>query len=123
MEKTRIVLIENDEIIAQDIKDILEKNNYEVLAVLKSGTDAISAIRALKPDVAIFDVHLQNQMDGVDAVKILNSFISLPVLFITGYTDEKTLDKIHQVTVSSYLLKPFKEQELTAKIQEILKNH
>ena len=123
MKKTRILVVEDERIIAEDIKTVLQKLGYEVLDIIGSGEEAIDVSGLIKPDLVLMDVILETQMSGIEAAnEIMNKF-DIPIIFLTAYADEKTIKKATSFDFYGYLVKPFKEKELHATIQMAINKH
>lgn len=117
MSKERIYIVEDERIIAIDLQRRLERLGYQVCGISASGEEALPAIDAERPDLVLMDIVLQGAIDGIEvAVKIKKDF-NIPVIFLTAYTDMKTLERAKQANPLGYVLKPFKERELATTLE------
>lgn len=117
MGKIKIVIVEDESIIAKDIQDTLKNLGYSVPAVVSDGEKAIEAVHKYKPDIVLMDIMLKGEMSGIDAAKIIRDRFNIPVIFLTAYADEETLEKAKPSVPYGYIIKPFKEKELLATIE------
>ena len=117
MPKNKILVVEDESIVARDIRNMLIGLGYDVAGVAPSGEEAVDKARETQPDLALVDVMLQGQMSGVDAADIIYSDLNIPVVYLTAYADETTLQRAKETEPFGYLLKPFEERELQTTIE------
>jgi signal transduction histidine kinase len=121
--KEQILVVEDERIIAFDIKHCLENFGYIVPAVIAYGEQAIAKVEELQPDLVLMDMMLKGDMNGIQAAEaIINSF-NIPVIFLTAYSDESTLKKAKATQPFGYVLKPFEESQLITTIEIALNKH
>jgi two-component system, response regulator PdtaR len=113
-----VLAAEDEQIVALDLKKILIKNGLKVSAVVSSGEALIEQYKIQKPDIIISDINLKGNCSGIDAVRILNPTDNTPVIFLTGYGDKKTFEKLQEPYPCAFLIKPFDETELIKLIHE-----
>ena len=131
MSNARILVVEDERITAEDIKDGLKRLGYEVPAVVYSGEDAVRKAKELQPDLVLMDIKLEGEMDGIEAAGEIKKHFDIPVIYLTAYSDENTLERARQTDPSGYVLKepsgfvhkPFKESELHSVIELTLYRH
>ena len=116
-QKTRLIIVEDESIIAEDLKQRLRRLNYEVPAIADSGVSAIAAAESVKPDIILMDIRLRGQMDGVEAAGIIAGNLDIPVIFLTGNSDFQTMERAKVTHPYGFILKPFKDLELQAAIE------
>ncbi len=114
--KLRIVIADDETIIRIDLKNMLEALGYDVVAEAGDGLEALEAVRTHKPDLVILDVKMPN-MDGIDAARIITEEKLGPVMLLTAYYDEELIDRAKDAGVFAYLVKPFKEPDLSPNIE------
>lgn len=120
---TKILIVEDENIIAIDIKITLNKLGYSVSSIVNSGEKAIQTVDSDKPDLVLMDISLGGKIDGIDAAaKILENH-NLPVVYLTALTDEETLRRARVTEPFGYLLKPFDERALHSTIEMALYKH
>jgi putative nucleotidyltransferase with HDIG domain len=117
MAKNRILVVEDESIVARDVRNMLIGLGYEVAGVVPSGEEAVEKARETQPDLALVDVILQGEMSGVEAADIIYSHFNIPVVYLTAYADETTLQRAKETEPFGYLLKPFEERELQTTIE------
>ncbi|RMF02808.1 MAG: response regulator [Chloroflexi bacterium] len=123
MGKINILVVEDESIVALDIKSRLLNLGYNVSALVSTGEEAVLTAARLKPDVILMDVKLRGEMDGIDAAEKIKTTLDIPVIYLTAYADEITLHRAKLTESYGYLLKPFEERELTATIETALYKH
>ncbi len=120
MENARILVVEDESIVAKDIQSCLQSLGYSVPAVVSSGTEAIKKAEETNPDLVLMDIVLKGRMDGVEAAEQMRDRFHIPVIFLTAYTDEETLRRAKTTEPFGYILKPFQERELHTTIKMAL---
>jgi CheY-like chemotaxis protein len=110
--KTKIMIVEDEEIVAFDLRKTLEKLGYEVTSQASTGVDAIEKAEYEKPDVIIMDIRLKNELDGIDAAHIISFKRKIPIIYLTSFNDEEIRKRAKATQASAFLLKPFDEEKL-----------
>ncbi|MEO9870543.1 LytR/AlgR family response regulator transcription factor [Ekhidna sp.] len=108
-----LLIVEDEPLIADDIATTLEKSGYEVTAIVDNAEDAFTKISAKSPDLAILDINIEGDMDGIE----LASQLKIPFIFVTSYYDKETLDKVSMLSPSGFIVKPFNSQDLVANVE------
>lgn len=119
----RVVVAEDDAIVAADLRESLEGMGYEVPAVVGSGKDAVEAARAHTPDVVLMDVRMPGTMDGVEAARRISDELTIPVVYLSGYSDDVTVARAKQTHPFGYLVKPFDPRELKTAVEIAVYRH
>ncbi|SFM57961.1 ATP-binding response regulator [Methanolobus profundi] len=117
MTKEKIMIVEDEQIVALDIKDSLEHFGYSVPCMASSGEEAIRSIDKCAPDLILMDIVLKGKIDGVEAAKAIHEKHDIPVIYLTAYSDEKTLQRAKLTEPFGHILKPFDERELRTNIE------
>jgi len=112
-----LMLVEDERIVAFDLKRQLQGFGYQVCAVVASGEQAISRVATEKPDLVLMDIHLEGRMDGIEAAKQIRATHQIPVIFLTAYAEDDTLRRALDSRPFGYLIKPCEGRELHATIQ------
>jgi CheY-like chemotaxis protein len=120
MEKTRILIVEDECIIAIDLQNSLESLGYDVPAVASSGEEAIRLAEELQPDLMLMDIVLEGRIDGVEAMERIHEASDMPVIYLTAYADDKTKRRADATRPSGYISKPFDEKVLVTTIEAAL---
>ncbi|MCS7190438.1 MAG: response regulator [Fimbriimonadales bacterium] len=119
MHKLRIVIADDEPIILLDLRQMLEELGMSVVGEASDGKQAVEKVRTLKPDLAILDVKMP-EMDGIEAARILHEERLAPVILLTAYSDSDLIQRAKQAGVYGYLVKPFKQADLTPAIEVAL---
>ncbi len=120
MDKAHILIIEDERIVAQDIQYCLKARGYHVDGIASSGEEAIEKAKLSCPDLALMDIGLKGEMDGIEAAEVLRREFGIPVIYLTAYADEGTLERAKITSPFGYILKPFNERELSSTIEMAL---
>lgn len=123
MSHARILVVEDEELQAGEIQGILESLGYEVSATASSGEEAISKATETRPDLVLMDIVLRGNIDGVRAAEHITSRLGIPVIYLSGLTDEATLHRAKITEPYGYILKPFEKRELHTNIEIALYKH
>ncbi|HRV92365.1 MAG TPA: response regulator [Anaerolineae bacterium] len=119
MERTRVIIADDESIIRADLKEMLTNLNYLVVGEVGDGQSAVNLARELRPDVVLMDIKMPN-MDGIDAAKILTEEQISPVVLLTAYGQKELVDRAKEAGVVGYLVKPFRETDLLPAIEVAL---
>jgi DNA-binding LytR/AlgR family response regulator len=122
MGNVQVLIVEDSMLIAQGIAATLRKNNFEVCRICDTGETAIEFVRDNKCDLILMDVELAGAMDGISAAQIIRKEIGTPVIYLTDFTDDKTVKRAIKTSPANYLSKPFNEAELIRAIDLSLYN-
>ena len=119
---TKILVAEDENIVALNIKKTLESIGYKVTAVVNNGEDAVKQAEKNKPDLILMDIMLKGLTDGIEAAEIISQKFNIPIVFLTALSDEKTIDRAAFTKPYGYLLKPFTTQEMHTAVENALIN-
>jgi len=123
MGKVKIVVVEDEIIIADHLCETLENLGYEVFEPAISFTEGKELIDTTQPDIAILDINLSGKKDGIDLAKYIRENHDIPFIFLTSFADKATLERAKQVNPPAYLIKPFNKEELYTSIEIALFNY
>ncbi|MBV9386332.1 MAG: response regulator, partial [Chroococcidiopsidaceae cyanobacterium CP_BM_ER_R8_30] len=123
MTNAKILVVEDEYIVAKDIQSRLKKLGYDVPFIASSGLEAIERITELYPDLVLMDVQIKGDIDGVETARQIHNCYSVPVVYLTAYSDDSTLARAKLTDPSGYLLKPFKERELYTAVEIALSKY
>jgi len=119
--KSRILIVEDESIVALDIQNRLEDHDFDVVGIVSTGSRAIEKAISEIPDLILMDINLKGSIDGIETASLIKREIECPIIFLTAFADEKTLKKARISDASGYILKPFRENELLITIDLAIK--
>lgn len=114
--KIKILVVEDEALIALDIKEKLIELGFLVPMTVDNGEDAIKYAEEIRPDIILMDIVLKGEMDGIDAAKQIKDKFNIPSLFLTAYNNSTMIERAMKLNPAGYLLKPFDD----SKLQEII---
>jgi diguanylate cyclase (GGDEF)-like protein/PAS domain S-box-containing protein len=123
MDKRRILVVEDERLVAKHIENMVRDLGYDVTAVVATGEDAVRTALEKTPDLVLMDIMLRGEMDGIEASEQVWEQAAIPVVYLTAYADESTLERAKVTEPFGYLLKPFEERELYTAIEMALYKH
>ena len=123
MDKACILVVEDEQIVARDLESGLTRMGYEVCGVASTGEEAVRQAAEGQPDLVLMDITLRGEMDGVEAAEQLHSRFDIPVVYVTAYADDSTLQRAKETEPAGYIIKPFEERQVHAVIETILYRH
>ncbi|MGB0430024.1 MAG: response regulator, partial [Bacteroidia bacterium] len=123
MAKVKILVVEDEIVIADNICDSLDELGYEVCEPAINYTEAVELLEAEKPDIAILDIQLAGSKDGIDLAWKIKEDYDIPFIFLTSNADPRTVDRAKKLTPPAYLIKPFVKDDLYTSIELALYNH
>ena len=119
----RLLVVEDEAIVAADLEDRLNRMGYNVVGIAESGEEAIQKSRDLKPDLVFMDIMLKGEMDGIEAAAVMREGQSVPVIFLTANSNDTIINRAKVSEPFAYLLKPFDERHLKINIEMSLYKH
>src|SRR5579863_7317599 len=119
----RILVVEDENVVALDIQRDLISFGYVVPATAASGEEAIEKAAALRPDLVLMDIRLRGAIDGIEAAEEIRTRFDIPAIYLTAYADPATLSRARLTGALGYLIKPFGERELHAAVEVALYRH
>lgn len=123
MTKTSILVVEDEHIVARDIAARLQRRGYDVVGIASTATEAIQEAGRAHPDLVLMDIMLRGDVDGITAADQIRDLYAIPVVYLTAYADEHTLQRAKVTDAFGYILKPFEERELYITIEMALYKH
>jgi two-component system cell cycle sensor histidine kinase/response regulator CckA len=123
MAKANILVVEDESIIASVIAGALRKFEYEVIGIISTGEAAVAEALEKKPDLILMDIRLHGEIDGITATERIQEQMDIPVIYLTAYADETTLERAKKTKPYGYIPKPFQEIELKTTIEMALYKH
>ena len=116
MERTRVIIADDESIIRMDLREMLTNLGYLVIGEVGDGRSAVNLARELRPDVVIMDIKMPD-MDGIDAARVLTEERIAPVLLLTAYSQQELIERAKDAGVVGYMVKPFRESDLAPAIE------
>lgn len=123
MSRIRILIVEDDPIIAMDIADQLEALDYEVVGQAYDAAFAIRELDKHRVDLTLLDIDLGGDQDGIDVAHHINRNLGIPIIFLTAFADRATLARVKETQPAGYIVKPFDQKDLLAQIEIALYKH
>jgi PAS domain S-box-containing protein len=117
MKQGTILIVEDEPIVALDLQQAVEELGYRVAGIAESAEEALVAVEKHRPQLALMDISIAGSMDGIQAAKILRKWFFTPVIFISAFSDERTIARAAKEMALGYLTKPFRSRELAATIE------
>ncbi len=123
MNAQKILITEDEVLVARELAETLEELGYEVTAIAHDGKTALQKVSETSPDLVLMDIVLPGQMDGIEVANFIRAHHHIPVVYLTAYADTETLDRAQITEPFGYLIKPFQAKALHTTIQVALNRH
>lgn len=123
MDNIKILVVDDDRLVAMGIQEKLENLGYNVVEIAATGDEAIQAVLEKNPDVILMDIVLKGNMDGIETAETIHSYNDTPIIYLTAYSDDETLSRAKLTEPYGYIVKPFKGSEINANIQMAIHKH
>jgi len=123
VEPTRVMIVEDEFVVACDLSDTLERLGYAVVALVGTGEEAVDLARSLRPRAIVMDIRLAGTMDGIQAAAQIRSESDIPIVFLSAHSSEDTLQRAAETAPFGYLVKPFRGPELRCAIEVAIRRH
>ncbi len=121
--RAKLLIVEDEGIVALNIQRRLEGLGYSIVASVSSGEEAIAAADQMNPDLVLMDIKLEGSVDGIEAAAQIRSRFQIPIVYLTAYTNEETLNRAKLTEPYGYILKPFEARDLATTIEVALYKH
>jgi CheY-like chemotaxis protein len=118
--QAHILIVEDERLVAKDLARRLMRMNYTVVAIAATGPEAIHQALAHRPDLVLMDIRLQGEMDGITAAARIRTHLDIPIVYLSAYVDEMTLERARDTSPAGFLHKPFNEYDLRQTLQQVL---
>ncbi len=123
MTNAKIMIVEDEWIVAEDTQNRLQDLGYSVSSLASTGEEAIQKAEEDKPDLVVTDIVLEGEMDGIEVAKQINARFGIPFIYLTAYADDKILERIKITEPFGYIVKPFTDEDLKIAIELALYKH
>ncbi|MEA3553329.1 MAG: response regulator [Campylobacterota bacterium] len=117
MNKTKILIVEDETLVAMDLKNALEKLDFKITSIVSTHKDIMKSIKNNEPDIIMMDIKLGEIKDGIEISKDIHKTKNIPILYLTAFSDDETMERAFQANPIGYLIKPFKREDLKSTIQ------
>lgn len=117
MSEIRVLIVEDEVLIAEDIADSLNAIDYKVAGIAYSSEKALEILRKAHPDIVLLDIHIKGSMNGIEVAHIINRDYRLPFVFLTSFADKQTVEEAKKTMPYGYVVKPFSEKELFSSLE------
>lgn len=122
MSVINVLVVEDDPFIAEDIREALSNVDYTVVGVAHNKKDAIHLLSKSSPDIALLDINLGDNLDGIQIAETINTDYQIPFLYLTSYSNKEILDKVKHTLPMGYIVKPFDEADLFTAVEIAISN-
>jgi CheY-like chemotaxis protein len=119
----RLLVVEDEALIAEETADRLTRMGHEVVGIADTGREAIDMAQDHRPDLVLMDIHLKGRMTGIEAAQQIYDSLGTPVVFASAHSDRETLQRAQTNAQFGYILKPFRENDLTLALRVAMHRH
>lgn len=119
----KVLIVEDEPLIAKNISMYMNNNDYEVAGIAYDADEAFHLLKQQQPDIAILDINLEDDKTGIDIAEHINRNNFIPFIYLTSYSDRETIEKAKETGPAGFIVKPFNENTLYATIEIALANH
>lgn len=120
MSKPKILIVEDESIVAKDIELTLKHLGYDVIDICDNGDEAYEKAVQFQPDLILMDIFIKNSLDGIETAKRIKARLDIPIIYLTAFSDNLTLQRAKQTSPEGYLVKPFDERDLHVTVEIVL---
>jgi CheY-like chemotaxis protein len=119
----RALIVEDETLIAEELKERLTRLGFSVIAAVDSGEEGIAIAAKERPDLVLMDIRLKGEKDGVQAAQEIRQQVDVPIVYLTAYSDRLTVDRAKATEHDGFILKPFHRHELQSTIEVAMQRH
>ncbi|MCK4359104.1 MAG: PAS domain S-box protein [Candidatus Cloacimonetes bacterium] len=123
MRKIKILIVEDEAIVAKDTENMLDSLGYKIVEIVTNGIETLKKIEEIQPDLVLMDIVLTGNIDGIQIAEQIRDQYNIPVIYVTAYADNNTLQRAKITDPFGYIIKPFEERELASTIEMALYKH
>ena len=117
----RILVVEDEGVVAQFVSDFLKSKGYEVIGTANTGEGAVRMAIEERPDLIVMDIRLKGRMDGIQSVEKIHETLYIPVIYMTAYSELSTIERANRTRHSGFLKKPVRDDDLEIAVSAVLK--
>ncbi|HLW20457.1 MAG TPA: response regulator [Cyclobacteriaceae bacterium] len=122
MKEERILIVEDDVSISENIEEILELLGYVNIDIANSANQAIKEIKKHRPDMVFMDIKLKGDKDGIELGEIINQMVDAPIVYVTSYSDPEIIERAKRTHPAGFIVKPFNTNDIHAMVEIVLYN-
>jgi two-component system, response regulator PdtaR len=122
-DRPRVLIVEDEVLIAEELKERLVALGFCVVAAVDTAEESIAVATSQRPDLVLMDIRLKGVKDGIQAAREIRRQVDLPIVYLTAYSDTRTVEQAKQSPHDAYLLKPFQHEELLSTIEVAMQRH
>lgn len=122
-DKVNILVLEDEAIVAMSLEDTLQRQGYQVTGPVDTGREALEIVRTKPVDLALLDIHVRGEWDGVKTAQMILAERNIPFIFLTAFSDRETINRAKDTAPSAYLVKPYQPQSLFIAIDLAMHNY
>ena len=123
MDKIRVAILEDEFLISRDIAANLEELGYTISGIYETGSQAIEGIKSERPDIILMDINIEGEIDGIETAEIIRKSHDLPIIYITAYSDQTTINRAKKTLPHAFIVKPFNFKNLNTTVEFALFNY
>jgi YesN/AraC family two-component response regulator len=120
---TKILIVEDERLVAQHIAQLLKSDGYEICAIASDGATALKKIAEFYPDLVLLDIRIKGEIDGIEVAERIKSLYSIPIVYLTAFSDGETLERAQKTNPQGYVIKPFRREQLLSTVAIAIANH
>ncbi|KAF5425354.1 MAG: two-component system, unclassified family, response regulator [Candidatus Methanomarinus sp.] len=121
MKKARILIVEDEAIVAEDLENLIIDFGYEMVGSVVGADDAIQQAIEHRPDLILMDIMLKGNKNGIDAANEIKDMLKIPIIFLTAYSDLKLIEEAKNTEPYAFIVKPFQDKQVIASIELALR--
>ncbi len=123
MASSKVLIVEDNRIVAEDLQTSLEKLGFDVTGIVSDGSEALGSVKEKMPDLVLMDIVLRGEMDGIATAEQIKTRFNVPVVYLTAHSEEAVFERAKSTDPFGYVVKPFTERELDIAVQMALYKH
>ena len=117
MNAIKILIVEDELIISKQLSIYLKQRNYDVIGIPRSGEQALEIVENENPDIVLMDIDLDGELDGIETAAKIHETLIIPIIYLTKFNDNRTLDRVKDTLPATYLTKPYKNHDVRNAIE------
>jgi len=123
MSEVRVLIVEDEPLIAEDISDFLEDIDFKSAGIAYDSETAFDMLLSRNPDIALLDITIEGSKNGIQVAEVIREKYKIPFIFLTSHSDKETLDRAKKTLPYGYIVKPFNEKDLLSSLEMALFRH